>query len=227
MSYLSCDRFNPRRILTSAKLLVVALSALSGGCADNRPSLVFHGIKVGTTSVTEVRQLHPASSWLCVNQEGVDALVKEHILTIATTGVSVQTLADPASVMLMQAKSLQSEGIAMFCAAVNFEFAGIRSAVFLFATKDGVIHRMDAFGAYDGPFVTWKKAVTEKYGAGTDDTGGALRWTGANGVVRVHPKWPTGEVWFHVATNDLTRLEGKDIDKVKRTQGEQKAAEKF
>lgn len=68
------------------------------------------------------------------------------------------------------------------CRVEDVEVANIRSSLNLEPTKDGVITAVVISGQpYDGPFISWSKAMNEKYGSGTTDEQGRIVWKGTNG----------------------------------------------
>ena len=68
------------------------------------------------------------------------------------------------------------------CSVDNVEVAKIRSSLKVEVNKGGVVTAVTLHGEpYDGPFINWSKAMTEKYGPAAGEERSDPVWNGSNG----------------------------------------------
>lgn len=68
------------------------------------------------------------------------------------------------------------------CSVDNVEVANIRSSLKIEVNKAGIVTAVTLHGEpYDGPFINWSKAMTEKYGPAAGEERGDPVWNGSNG----------------------------------------------
>lgn len=99
------------------------------------------------------------------------------------------------------------------CRVHDVDVAKIRSSLTVEANKAGVITAITLHGEpYDGPFGTWSKAMTEKYGsAAAEEPGSRAMWNGANGqAILTKTKNGGAMLWFQGKRwdQDLQTLKG-------------------